>query len=204
MSDPQTLEELKISALSWGEYDDDENRIGEFIALAERRLGRSIFTLNREATATLSTTAETVALPTDFDGVRAIWLDTDPKVVLDQMSLGELRQAYSTSAGGQPGNYAISGNSIVFGPVPDSTYSAKLDYWQKITPLDDDNPTNWLLTNYPDLYLAATLAELFLFRADDRAIMWDTRTEAKIQEISMADRRKRYGGTFRIRSSVVV
>lgn len=204
-SDPQTWAELKASVALWLVRDDLTDRIPEFIALAERRLNRLVFTPDREATTTL-TAAATVALPTDFESVRAIWLDTDPKVVLDQMTVNELRQAYSSSATGQPGNYAISGSNLLLGPSPDSAYSVKLAYWQTLTALSDSNTDNWLLLAYPDLYLAATMVEARLALHDpDSARMWDARVVSKIDEINRHAMQKQYGGApFRIRSAVVV
>ena len=128
-SDPQTYDDLKTSIATWLVRSDQTDRIPEYIALAERRLNRVVFCPEREATTTL-TAAASVTLPTDFSAVRAIWLDTDPKVVLDQMTLNELRQSYSGATTGQPGNYAISGNQLILGPSPDSAYSIELAYWQ--------------------------------------------------------------------------
>lgn len=210
-SDPQTWAELKSSVERWLIRDDQVNRVPEYIALAERRFNRDIFSLEREETTTLSTTAESVALPADFWGVKAMWLDTDPKVVLDQMSLNELRQKYSAAATGQPGNYAISnsdsgGDVVVFGPSPDSTYTAYLTYWQTIPALGSSQATNWLLTAHPDLYLCASLVEGFLaLRNLEQANIWEQRTQAKIDAVNGAGRRKfNSGAPLRIRSAVVV
>lgn len=204
-SDPQTYDDLKTSIATWLVRSDQTDRIPEYIALAERRLNRVVFCPEREATTTL-TAAASVTLPTDFSAVRAIWLDTDPKVVLDQMTLNELRQAYSGATTGQPGNYAISGNQLILGPSPDSAYSIELAYWQAIEPLSDSVADNWLLLAHSDLYLCAALAEAFLGTYDEqRAVLWENRTEAKIAEVNAYGRHQQYGGApFRIRSAVVV
>lgn len=204
-NDPQTFDELKVAVLSWSNRDDLDGNVEEFIALAERRLNRAIFVPDRESMATL-TAAATVALPSDFWGVRSIWLDTDPKVVLDQMNFGMLQQAYAPAATGQPGNYAIHGSTLYLGPSPDSAYSVKLAYWAKVAALSVSNTTNWLLTAAPDIYIAASLVELYLYIVDEaQATLWEQRTAAKIAELNRDGSRRQYGGTpLRIRSPIVV
>jgi hypothetical protein len=202
--DPQTFEELKLAIEGWLARDDQAERIPEYIALAERRFNRNGFSTEREGSSTL-TAAASVALPSDFWGVKALWLDTDPKVVLDPMTLVELRQHYSSAATGQPGNYAISGANIVLGPAPDSAYSMPLAYWKTSPALGAAVADNWLLLAHPDLYLAASLVEGFLWARDEsRAQIWDQRTQAKIDEVNGAGQRKQHGRPPRIRSSVVV
>lgn len=205
MADPQNWTDLKTSLESWLNRDDQADQIPEFISLAERRFNRTVFSPEREGSSTL-TAAATVALPADFWGVKTLWLDTDPKVVLDSMTLGELRQHYSAATTGQPGNYAIQGTNLILGPSPDSAYSMPLAYWKTIPALGSSTASNWLLLAHPDLYIAASLVEAFLWARDEqRAQLWDQRTQAKIEEINGAGRRKQHGGApFRIRSAVVV
>ena len=51
-----------------------------------------------------------------------------------------------------------------------------------------------LIAAAPDLYLSAVLAEAYLLILDEkRAALWDSRTEAKIEELNKAGRRK-YAG----------
>ena len=48
--------------------------------------------------------------------------------------------------------------------------------------------TNWLMTNYPDVYLFGTLAEAYGFIGDfDKASMWAARRDAVFDEIDKLD-----------------
>lgn len=204
MANPSTWAELKEAIASWLVRDDQEDRIPEYISLAESRLERAVNGPERDTSTTL-TAADTVALPSDFGGVKALWIETDPKTTPDFMPYSTLRQVHSSAATGIPSNYTISGSSLIFGPAPDSAYDVTLVYRKALLPLSETNATNWLLAAHPDLYLAASLTEAFLALVDDRAVMWDSRTEAKIQEVNSYGRRKQYGGTpQRIRSPIVV
>jgi hypothetical protein len=204
-ADPQTWTDLKTSLATWIVRDDQTDRIPEYIALAERRLNREVYCRERNGDATL-TAAASITLPTDFGGANTVWLDTDPKVTLDPMPLGVLHQAYSSSATGAPGNYAISGTTMILGPLPDSAYSVRMSYWKTLEPLSATVASNWLLLAHSDLYLSASLTEMFLGVYDDeRAMRWDARTIAKIAEVNRFGIREQHGGTpFRIRSAVVV
>jgi hypothetical protein len=57
---------------------------------------------------------------------------------------------------GRPRNWAIDGTNIVFDRPLDSAYSFRFRYQQRFA-LTVSATTNWLLTNHPDIYLAASL-----------------------------------------------
>lgn len=212
-SDPTTWAELRIAVQDWigGEVDLSGN-IPEFIALAERRFSRELRVPSMEAVASITVDAETESLPADFLEIRAVYLTTDPKTVLEYMTLADLRNTYSANATGKPQNYSIqSGDTLVFGPSPDSSYTAKVNYYQSITALSGSQATNWLLTDHPDVYLAAALAEAFAFLSQDRpeavekALMWEAKAQGKLAAVMNADRRRNVGSApVRIRAPQVV
>jgi hypothetical protein len=96
-----------------------------------------------------------------------------------------LRNTYPQATYGQPAAYAVVGQQIILGPVPDAEYSILLDYYQRIPGLSEDNPTNWLLTAYPDIYLWGSLcmAEAFL-RDDSRLSVWKSAWDEATAEIN--------------------
>lgn len=57
---------------------------------------------------------------------------------------------------GAPALYGIDGQSIVFDRPCDQAYPFRLRYKQKFA-LSDQVPTNWLLDEHPDVYLAASV-----------------------------------------------
>jgi hypothetical protein len=81
----------------------------------------------------------------------------------------------------------ISGLTISIAPV-DNTTSHKLNYYQKIPVLSGSNPTNWLLTAYPDLYLFGTLAEAELLAKDGASGQgWKGRRDDVCNDIQMSE-----------------
>ena len=54
-------------------------------------------------------------------------------------------------------NYFTVTDSIEFDIAPDSAYAYELLYYPTFPALSDSQTTNWVLTNYPDVYLAGCL-----------------------------------------------
>ena len=206
-SDPTTWTELKATLANWLARDDLTAEIPEAIALAERRFQRTVFAPEREIVADLVLNAEEVSLPADFWGIRAIHISSsDPRIVLEPMTLAELRNAYAANTTGRPQNYAIRGEKLILGPAPDASYTAKLSYIQTIPALGSGQATNWLLTDHPDLYLYGALHALHLLLADEaRAAFFDARFREAAEEVNRSALRRSSGGApLRIRAPIRV
>lgn len=202
-----TYAELKASIANWLNRTDLTTEIIDFIRLAEARLNTDLLTSDREQESSASSSAARVTLPADCYGIRSVFIDADPRTILEPLAIGELRQTYTAAATGLPQHYAVvGGDTLVFGPAPDATYTYVLVYWADIPALSDSNTTNWLLTAYPDLYLSCALVEaLLLLKDEKRAEIWDGRAARQIEAIKRAGRRKAQGGApRRLRAPQVV
>lgn len=191
-ADPTTFSDLKTSLANWLNRDDlSTTEIPEAIAFAERRFQRDVFCPERELTTTLTATSQTVALPSDFWGVKTIYVDASTDVVLERLTSSDLRATYPDATTGTPAHYAIEGENILLGPIPASSTSIKLTYFQTIPALSGSATTNWLLTDHPDLYLNAALAELnMLLRDFEAAAIFEARARDKIEDINRSGRRR--------------
>lgn len=204
-NDPQTFDNLVTAIGQWLKDPDLVEQAPQFIALAERRFNRTLFTPDREALTTLSTTSGTLALPTDLWEVRNAYLDTDPRQVLEQVSLETLHSLYASQTVGQPQCYALSAGNMLLGPAPDSAYSLILTYYSSIPAVSSSNQTNWLLTKHSDVYLYGSLlmAEAFIWN-DPRLGVWKAALDEALGEVNVAASRARYGGSpLRLRPSVI-
>ena len=156
------------------------------IALAESEFNRALRTMEMEASDSIDMTAPD--LPSDFRGLRSINVGDDR---LDQITVEEIGSM--PACAGAARYFALAGTEILFWPQPASG-AAAIRYYAKIPPLTVANPTNWLLTDHPDLYLFATLAQAEFFNwNDDRLPIVKARTEELIDQINAETQKKRYG-----------
>ena len=95
---------------------------------------------------------------------------------------------------GQPAAYALENRRIVVAPVGDAPLT--MLYYALIPFLTDVNQSNWLLVEYPDLYLHQVLAILFAKIGDtDRAATNLSIATALIECANAAGRAARWGSS---------
>jgi hypothetical protein len=118
---------LKATINSKMERSYTDDKMAEFIGLAEAQIRRRLSGYRREITTTLTTdTAGLVALPSDFLGFVGV------------------------SFGGVPYRYAISGTNLYVRNGASRAFD--VIYYGKLPALSDANPTNWLMDMAPDAY----------------------------------------------------
>lgn len=185
---------------------DTVEQLPNLIRLAEIRLERLVLTPERETTALLTTTAGTqsLALPSGFRQVRQLKIagDSSTGYPLEPVTPNVVE---SYDYPGKPVAYAISGDNLLFGPVPDAAYSLTLTYLAKLAPLSSNTQTNWLLTDNADSYVYMAAAVIEKHRNNqDSAALYLSLAEAAVDEINQQGNRKRNSAPVRLRSPVVV
>ena len=200
-----TYSDLQTSIANWLKRSDLTSIIPDFITLAEARIARDLRLRKQVVKTSLSTVAGTqsVSLPSDFLEAENISLsNTTPpgalSVVTPEILDRKYPEAYVT---GQPRVYTVLGDKVLFGPTPDAVYTVSLDYYQRWAALSA-TPTNWLLTNHPNVYLFAALAEGAPYlMEDDRAPLWEAKYQADVQKLQqMDDTALRSGSAMRVRT----
>lgn len=202
-----TYQELKAAVADYLIRDDLTSQIIDFITLAEAELNRTLFVAQREEAAEADASEGVIALPDDFYAMRSLYIDSNPKVFLQQMSMGALRTCYSSDIAGMPQNFAIqSGSELVLAPAPDTSYTVVMNYYQAIPALSDIQTTNWLLASHPDIYLFGSLLQAqYLIVDDERASIWRKRLSEAIEQLQDSGVFMAYGGSpLRIRSPYTV
>jgi len=200
-----TYADLQTSIANWLKRSDLTSIIPDFITLAEARIARDLRLRKQVVNTTLSTVAGTqsVSLPSDFLEAENISLsNTTPpgalSVVTPEILDRKYPEAYVT---GQPRVYTVLGDKVLFGPTPDAVYSVSLDYYQRWAALSASG-TNWLLTNHPNIYLFAALAEGAPYlMEDERAPLWESKYQADVLKLQqMDDTALRSGSAMRVRT----
>ncbi len=147
--------DLQASALDWMERSGQTGKVADWIALGEARLNRELGAV------------ETDAAITGVSGSRRIDIASLAMVQPVALFLAEVGhdEVFITPKAdgtfpylddtGRPRIWALDGTNIDFDRILDAAYPFRLRYRQKFNLATSD--TNWLLTNHPDVYLAATL-----------------------------------------------
>ncbi|MBW6421609.1 hypothetical protein KX729_09170 [Rhizobium sp. XQZ8] len=131
--------------------------ISTFIALGEGDVFTRVKHYLAETTITTSSTANAITLPADFSEARSITVDG---IKAKPVSIYGAK-LYAGEIG-----YLQSGNTYVFVPTQETPRVVELTYYAKPLALSESNPSNWLLTTFPAVYLHASLVRAYRWRRD--------------------------------------
>jgi hypothetical protein len=193
-----TYATLKTAAANWLDRSDLDDRIPEFIVLAEATFNRALRLRAMETTVSDTTPSGSKedALPTGYLQMREIHLTTSPVVSLAYITPEIMYRIRAGSTSGKPNSYTIVGDNILFGPTPDDGYTYSMTYYKSFTALSNAATTNWIILNAPDLYLYGTLlqAEPFLMN-DNRVALWERAVRQIIADLQEQDNKDRHSGS---------
>jgi hypothetical protein len=163
-----TFGELKTAITAWLGLDtqDINNRIPEFVAMAEDRIAKDLRVAAMETTTDLTISSQRVSFPTGFLEARRLYLDSDSEKPLDYFSPSVFWARQFANESGKPKAFTIEGQEFVFAPSPGQTYTGKLLYYKRFTALALNTDTNWIITNARGLLLYGALLEAFIFLED--------------------------------------
>ena len=166
-----TFAELSTAVTNWIDRTDLSSRIPEFITLWEAEVNRRLRLRQQTASTSLTPSAGSATLPTDYlEWKRVTWTGT-PKRELDYVTPSFL-QAFNPSAiSATPLYFTIEGETLKIAYL--STTALDFLYAQKVPALTASATTNWLLTAHPDVYLYGTLSRAATFTSDaDNGRAW--------------------------------
>jgi hypothetical protein len=134
------------------------------------------------------------ALPTDFMGVRSLYLTGTQTLQIQKADPEQItyRKSITTDLTGDPDCFAIVGSQIQLFPSPSSALTGELVYWQAIPALSGSNASNWVLTYHPDAYLFGSLLQAAPYLQDDsRVPVWESAFGTILTDIVEADKIER-------------
>ena len=147
-----------------------------------------------ESTATITVNAESEALPADFREGRHLYLDTDPRRVIQIKS--EFSANACRSDSGMPAEAVVVDGALLFAPTPDGEYTAKLRYLASLPELSADTDTSDVMDAHYGLYLFGALKHYAILSGDDAAeVRWTRAFETAVAAAEKSDTRKRYGAS---------
>jgi hypothetical protein len=157
-----TYAELQASVISFSHRSDLDSMIPDFIRLAEDKVYALIESDRQDVKTTISTVSdqEYVTLPTDFIEFRSLSIANNGYTgTLDYLAPDQYQNQYTDTTTGFPRVYTIIGDALYARPIADAVYTMTALYSARLATLCETNTTNWLLTNYPMVYLYAALEQ---------------------------------------------
>ena len=152
----------------------------------ERAANRRLRLRQMETVTDLSTTDGSVTLPTDYLVWRSVlYTGYSPNIPLDYVHPEYLESTAAGIDGSNPQLFTIEGSTFKTRPVNDTADAYEFHYYQKIPTITDaDMNANWLLLEYPDLYLFGALTELFAMNRNlETAQLYKARRDELFAEI---------------------
>jgi hypothetical protein len=159
-----TNAELLTAVAGWLDRTDLSSHLPEFVVIFEAALNRRLAVRQQMTSTTLTVTAGSATLPTDYLLWKRVTWQGNPTRQLEYVTPEFLAAFNASGNSGSPTYFTIENATLKVGLL-DNT-SLNLLYAQKVPPLATTDP-NWLLTANPDAYLFGTLAAAKTFTSGD-------------------------------------
>lgn len=173
--------------------------VDTFIDLAESYINKKLRVRRMEKKTTLLTVGgeDEVLLPATFLELKALEYTGTPKVIeyvplssFNKMSTATSRAKYFTIVWDD----VEEQDAIRLGLTPDGEYEMNAVYYSRIPSLSDENTTNWLLTDHPEIYLNGCLYYAFKRYRSPLAGEYKSLFEADIMLLNEEDEKMHTGG----------
>lgn len=193
---------LKTAIESFSGAKDVSAVIDDFIDLTEadmyscqdergNPIGIRVRGMESRDTASTSTTDEFLALPDDYLEQRRL------KLIL---AAGDQPLYYTApdtlvakTRAGRPQYYTVT-SQFEFDRTSDQAYTVEIQFYKKLTALSASNTTNYILTNFPMVYLYGALYHLFVWERDlEEQQNYRQKFITAIKGANQTDRRGRRG-----------
>ena len=194
-----TYSELKSSLEVWLNREGDTSLIPvipDFISLAEAQIARDVRHWRQEKRVTTTVNEQYENLPIDWLGMIQIQLTGGGKLqVISASELQDRKQSSQTP--NKPRFYRLTADQIELYPVPDTGYEVSMQYYARVPALTDSDSQNWILTEYPDVYLYGALIHAAPYLLDDsRLNVWATLYQNAVQALNKDNEQSRVSGPF--------
>ena len=202
---------LKAAIAEWLMRKDLEPQIPQFIRLAEAELDTVLRT--REMIHRSRTTAKTqyIALPADWKKAKNVQRVADSKALglmaFDEIDRyrADLKAGRRHNDGRGPAFYALVGDTMELAPAPSSEapHEIEMIYYAQVPRLRDAKlpgevgavDTNWLLQDYPAIYLYGALVHSAPFlKEDERVPVWQNLYQQAVASANQSDADSRFSG----------
>lgn len=184
--------ELQENIAKFLNREDLVKEIPMFIELAEARIRRDLRERSMQVRAEADCYAEYFKLPCDW--VQTVRVQADDRVLrlIDAFNIDRVTLTGPTRF------YRHVESNLQLLPAPSEKHGSRLilEYLAEVSKLSDESPTNWLLEQYPDIYLYSALLSATSYLHDDARIpIWSQAYGEAVSAANMASDRAEYSGS---------
>lgn len=194
---PKNFGDLKSDVADWLARDDLDDKVSRFVRLAEADICTDLKVRGQEKQQTYSSTTGIETLPTDYLGMRSIYLNAGAgERKLDYLPPERFHTSQAASLSGNPSAFTIEGNTLKLAPVPVLTAPAdiRMLYIGAYEPFVNASDANDLLVKHYDLYLYCALSHGFSYLRDDpQAVKYRAKYDESAAKINRNANRERIG-----------
>lgn len=178
--------ELKTSLADWLARDDLTNQIPDFISLFEARARRDYGGTVLASKSLLTTTANQPTLALGVTPRSITYLGHDDGEDMRQGGIEEINRMGTLTAKPTLWAWETGTQTVRLFPVPDAVYDLVFYYSSSLTGLTGDSSTNWLLTNYPDIYLYGALLQARQYLQDEALQVYEQKFQMLDESLKQA------------------
>ena len=178
--------------------------VNTFITQAEQRIANAVQLPASFQYSTLTTSigVATLTLPADYLATFsvALQLPSGTQAYLLNKDFTFLREAFPTTATGQPQYYALSqAYEITLAPIPGAVYPVNVAYYGYPDSITLPAGTSWLGDNFSSVLLYGSLVEAYTFMKGDQDVMalYDTKFKEAMGLLKQLADAKNRQDTFR-------
>lgn len=194
-----TFSTLKTTIADYLDRDDISASAGPaeaWIDMAEDAIYRELRMRFMEDTTSVAIASGTIAVPDNFLEARSVTVTlSGENLVLEPKPSEWIYENYPLrQSNSLPKYYALEGDTLIFGPYPDSGYTVNVSYYKRPAALGTGNETNWLTTNAGDLLLnEALLNSIGYLGEDERSQYWRAARDKALDKVKQLQKQERYG-----------
>jgi len=190
-----TYAELQTAITEWMKRSALSGRAADIITLCESDIKTRFNGRTFETNATLTGEVDSRELdsdegfPSDYKSSVSLYLTTyGDEIKLTKNAAGDFML---DSDSGPPDEWAIDNNKVILDRPCDVAHTFRFRYRQTLA-LSDSATTNWLLTNFPNVYLTGSLhwAHMYSFKGQDPS-QWGQAFNSAIEGVDWNESRDR-------------
>ena len=186
------FEQLKAVIAEFANRQDLEAMIPTFIQLTEARLKRDLRDVTR-----MTERAEAM-VHGEYFPLPCSWVETI-KVIADGhvLRLADSFNIERVELSGGPKYYRHVGDQMqLLPPAGEEPVRFVMEYISFPDGLSDENPTNWVLTDYPDIYIYGAMLQIAPFLHDDaRVPLWSQAYGEAISAANISSQKAKASGS---------